>query len=174
MCEVPVYWAGEERLFRLLVGDLMDLETACNDRGFGSIYTRLASHQYSVREVYHVLRLGLIGGGMDPLSAKKLVDSRFSDFGMQRNVEVAMEVLISVQEGVQRNDLAKAGDPEAPIEGGPLMAALVQAGVDPTVLRRMRHADLVNMLNNMGGKSVQPPDEDAFRHMVANSQAITR
>lgn len=63
----------EERLFRLGMDQLFALEEKCGSP-FAELHDRLMERRWSVREVSEVLRLGLIGGGLEPRAAKELVE----------------------------------------------------------------------------------------------------
>jgi hypothetical protein len=63
---------GEEYNFRLAWGQLIKLQEARNAGPF-VIYMRLHDQTWMVEDIREVIRLGLIGGGMDPVKAKKLI-----------------------------------------------------------------------------------------------------
>jgi hypothetical protein len=75
-------WGDGEHRFRLRIGELRELE-AKRDSSHGEIWIRLASMKGRVDDIYEVLRLGLIGGGMGPvmalgLTAKYVVPTMFT------------------------------------------------------------------------------------------------
>lgn len=63
---------GEDYNFRLAWGQLIKLQEARNAGPF-VIYTRLFDQTWMVEDIREVIRYGLIGGGMDPARAKKLI-----------------------------------------------------------------------------------------------------
>lgn len=63
---------GEEYNFRLAWGQLIKLQESRSAGPF-VIYMRLHDQTWLVEDIREVIRLGLIGGGMDPARAKKLV-----------------------------------------------------------------------------------------------------
>lgn len=74
---ITLTWADGDYLFRLRYGELMQLQEAC-DAGPIWILSRLQmpsaeNRGWRVQDVAHILRLGLIGGGMEPLKALRLV-----------------------------------------------------------------------------------------------------
>jgi hypothetical protein len=74
---ITLTWADGDYVFRLGYGELMQLQEAC-DAGPMWILSRLQmptaeNRGWRVQDVAHVLRLGLIGGGLDPIKALRLV-----------------------------------------------------------------------------------------------------
>lgn len=167
MAEIIREWAGAERPFNLSFGGLMDLEEACGKTGFGEIYLRIGRHCYFARDIYHTIRLGLIGGGMTAVEAKRLMDDRFDAVPMAVRAEIALDVLLAVMEGIKPDDTKPAGDPATPYDVGALMASFAKLGVAPHTLRDMSYQDFVHMCRAFGGDSVQPPSEDEFEEMLA-------
>ncbi len=66
-------FAGEERLFRLELGHLEQVEAATG-RGIFAVFDRAFSGTWTLGEVRAVLTHGLIGGGETPKAAAELVD----------------------------------------------------------------------------------------------------
>jgi len=62
-----------EHDFRLTLGGLRELQEKC-DAGPLQIMTRLNSGEYRIDDVLQTLRIGLIGGGMEPAKAWALVE----------------------------------------------------------------------------------------------------
>lgn len=73
--EVTLEWADSEYLFALKAKQIEELEKLC-DEGIGricvSVFNKVDFRLIHIRET---IRLGLIGGGMDAVSAKRLVDT---------------------------------------------------------------------------------------------------
>lgn len=65
-------WAGGENDFLLHIKELRALQTA-TDCGPGLLFKRLGDGDWLVDDLLHVLRLGLIGGGMPEGEASKLI-----------------------------------------------------------------------------------------------------
>lgn len=166
MAELMIEWAGAERRFALSYGGILDLEEACGKVGIGEIYLRLAQHRYFAKDVYHTIRLALMGGGMVSTEAKRLVDDRFGTTPLAQMVNVALEILLSVMEGIQPDETQKPGDPSKPYDAGAIFAAFAKMGVSPQSIREMAYADFVNMCRAFGGDRVQPPTEDEFEDML--------
>lgn len=71
--EITLEWGDGEYLFALKMKQLEELERVC-DAPIGVISNRLFTGQYKISDVVHTIRLGLIGGGMEPVQAKRLVE----------------------------------------------------------------------------------------------------
>lgn len=107
----PLDWADDTYEFALNWGELSALQDACGAGPF-VILSRLAASQWRLEDVSTTIRLGLIGGGVDPQKALKLVktyvESRPQDLVL--NASFARGIL----------ETAIMGAPEeAPGEQGP-------------------------------------------------------
>lgn len=69
---IALDWADGTYQFRLAWGQIAELQEKCNAGPF-EILRRLSSGTWRIEEISNVLRLGLIGGGMEPIPALKLV-----------------------------------------------------------------------------------------------------
>ncbi len=85
-------WGGDERVFRLGIGELLALEDACDVAVF-EIYMRICGQRWGVRDVRETLRLGLIGGGMEAKRAKRLVDENAGSGKLGEASRLAVVVL---------------------------------------------------------------------------------
>lgn len=78
----PLDWADGTYQFALRWGELSELQDACGAGPF-VVLARLAASQWRIEDVSTTIRLGLIGGGVEPAKALKLVqtyvESRPSD-----------------------------------------------------------------------------------------------
>lgn len=63
-----------EYLFSLKGKEIEELENVCGKVGFGAIFQRINLGVWFWGDLYHTIRLGLIGGGMGAVEAKRLVD----------------------------------------------------------------------------------------------------
>jgi hypothetical protein len=70
--EVTLDWGDGSYLFRLTVNGLLELEEKCKS-AFTEVFQRLMTGTYSISDVRETIRLGLIGGGMEPAKALTLV-----------------------------------------------------------------------------------------------------
>ncbi|MGF7053988.1 hypothetical protein GGC47_003176 [Bosea sp. OAE752] len=67
-CRIDLEWADGTYPFCLPLAQLEELQALC-EAGPLVIAQRLEHGQWTSKEVYHTLRLGLIGGGMSPVAA---------------------------------------------------------------------------------------------------------
>lgn len=73
--EVTLEWADSEYLFALKAKQIEELEHILNE-GIGRICARVMSGvDFSYKHLRETIRLGLIGGGLDAVSAKRLVEA---------------------------------------------------------------------------------------------------
>jgi len=68
LCRIDMEWADGTYPFCLPLAQLEELQSLC-DAGPMVIARRLELGDWTHRDVYHTLRLGLIGGGMPPAEA---------------------------------------------------------------------------------------------------------
>lgn len=73
--EVTLEWADGEFLFALKGAQIEEMQRVCGDVGFGVIYQRALLGAWFLGDIKHTIRLGLIGGGMDPIEARRKVDA---------------------------------------------------------------------------------------------------
>jgi hypothetical protein len=85
-------WAGGEHPFLLRIGELRAIDDAC-DGGAYAAWERLVSRRPRFDDVYEVVRLGLIGGGMDTKDAGKLVAKVEAQSGIGEMLSLATLIL---------------------------------------------------------------------------------
>lgn len=109
-------WGDGEYRFRLAIGQLRELESSRNS-GALEILQRFAFGTYRVDDVSEILRLGLIGGGLDPLTAKSKVTRFFVAGHFSDNVPVASEILKTAIIGDESDPVGKeqAEEPSRPV-----------------------------------------------------------
>lgn len=95
-----------------------ELEAKC-DAGIQRIMQRLLSGDARVDDYRETIRLGLIGGGMAPVTATKLVVDYVDGRPRIESISVAVAVLMTLCTGRNADDAedgddADAGKPEAP------------------------------------------------------------
>lgn len=88
------FGATEAQEFFLGFGELQELQELC-DAGPQTILRRLVSGDWFVNDVSETIRLGLIGAGVAPLEALKIVKRyvKDADRGQMENVMIAIAVL---------------------------------------------------------------------------------
>jgi hypothetical protein len=101
-------WGDGPHTFRLALGQLRELQDKCG-AGPIEVLDRLRERRWRVEDVREPIRLGLVGGGMDPLAALVLVD-RYVDQrpSLAENVRHAQGILIAALIGVPDDPVGKA------------------------------------------------------------------
>lgn len=103
-------WADGDHTFRLAWGELEMLQEAC-DAGPYVVLSRLYGEDWKLGDIYHTLRLGLIGGGMKPAEALKLTATYIKRRPPVENIMFAQAVLSAGCHGAPEERL---GEPDAP------------------------------------------------------------
>lgn len=158
MAEIVSYWAGKERLFRLNVGLVLDLQEALGRQPVGTTYMRLATGQFAVQDIVETLRQGLIGGGESVVDAKRLIDTHFDSIGYAESAGIAGDLLAALMDGVEPGG-EKGDKPDEPIRFSELAQICRVFNMSPGDLRAMRYADLVNMLRGYNASQPDRPIE---------------
>lgn len=107
--KVEVLFGGDVRLFRLGIDELLAVEDACKS-AVADIRSRLALKRWWISDVREPLRLGLLGGGMEPEKVRKLIDEHVAPGRIERH---AMTALIVVNAALLGEDLEDEADPKA-------------------------------------------------------------
>ena len=92
--ELNLFFADGEHTFRLPIGGLRELQDKCG-AGPQAIFNRLASGNWLIDDVIETLRIGLIGGGMSPVDAAKLVERYVVDGTLQADSQVATQIVLT-------------------------------------------------------------------------------
>jgi hypothetical protein len=123
-------WADGTYLFALKWAQIIELQEQL-DAGPYFVLSRLSDGTWRAGDISHVIRLGLIGGGMEPVAALKKVRAYVEDRPPLENIIVAQAVLSA---GV-------IGAPDEPEE--PAMPEKQNAGErTETTLSRAAKSDL--------------------------------
>ena len=120
---VKIVWAGGEHDFRFAIGELRALEQRC-DCGCAVILARLFEGKFKVDDIYEVLRLGLMGGGLTERQAVRLIESSYPHANLFELAVSAATVLtrfISWPTGVQDDtpEEVKSGEEPATTNSNP-------------------------------------------------------
>lgn len=107
--EVVLDWADGTYMFRLPVNQLIELEEKCS-APFTVVYSRLTEGRYSITDVRETIRLALIGGGLEPTEAVKLVRRYVDERPKASNLPFARAALAATLFGFEVEPL---GNPEA-------------------------------------------------------------
>jgi hypothetical protein len=107
---IELTWADDDYTFRLGWSELEALQEAC-DAGPWVILERLHNKQCRSGEIADVIRQGLIGGGLKPPEATKLVQryvkERVSD--LAENLLFAIAILQTALQGAPEEPLGEPG-----------------------------------------------------------------
>jgi len=103
---IDIVWGDGEHVFRLAIGQLRELQEKCN-AGPAEIYRRLSLGTWRLEDIRETLRLGLIGGGMKPPEATKLVGRYVDERPLMESIQPAQLVLMAVLTGAPDEPLGK-------------------------------------------------------------------
>jgi hypothetical protein len=103
---VDLDWADGTFSFRLAWWQLVELQekTGC---GPYVVFGRLNTGQWRMEDITHVIRLGLIGGGMDPASALQKVRTYVEDRPPLENVLMAQAILSAGLHGAPEENVGE-------------------------------------------------------------------
>lgn len=101
-------WAGDERSFRLGIGELLALEEK-RDLGCAEILNRIGLGQWRIADVKEPIRLGLMGGGVDARRARELVDENVVPGKLLEAAVLARAILLAALVGDSREQAGKDG-----------------------------------------------------------------
>lgn len=164
----PVFehFAGAERSFCLGVGEFIDIEEA-SGHAIGVVYQRFATTTYSIKDVLAVLTEGLIGGGMKPQDANRLVKGQLCAKPLIQSGALAGGILMYFMTGVDPDENSEPGDPTKRLDKGRIFHSFLQIGMSPEQVRAMRWSDFVELIRASGGEKVQAPTEEEFEAMLS-------
>lgn len=109
---IDLDWADGAHVFRLAWAQLGELQDKC-DAGPYMILKRLEDGSWRIEDVSNVIRLGLIGGGMPPAEALKLVRRYVEARPPMENVIPAHVIMTAALLGAP-DDAPGEGDAESP------------------------------------------------------------
>ena len=170
MADVSLEWAGKDRLFRLDFGGVLDLEEACGKEAIGAIFLRISSGKFYASDIWHTIRLALIGGGENKIEAKRLMEKHFDRTPYTENASIAGEILIALMTGIEETDAGGDGADPEPIRFSEVSQICRTFNMSPHDLRALTYADFVNMVkgfNASQGPRLDPPTEEEFEEILA-------
>jgi hypothetical protein len=88
--------------FRLTAPMITELERLTS-RGIGAVYRRMLGLECSHQEIVEVVRLGLIGGGLDPERAAALCAAYAAPAPIARTYQLAVDVLDAAWNGTAKD-----------------------------------------------------------------------
>lgn len=148
--EITLQWGDEERTFRLAIGDWRKVQEKC-DAGPAEILARLAPvfaarqaglsfdqivaagylGRWRVDDVREPLYRGLIGGGMEPTLAGKLIRELVDERPLLEPLVVAYEVVLASIVGAEDEPLGEAGGEAATAAVSPEASSLSPTTTEP-------------------------------------------
>ena len=143
MNPIVLDWPGGNHAFQLRLGELHQLQEK-TDAGPEFLLRKLQAGQWSASELREILRLGLVGGGLDHASAVKAVDRALGNVPLMEFKVAALAVLIAALYGPPDDEVGK----NSPVEPTPAESektddggsATLSATARPVVGRRKRSA----------------------------------
>lgn len=108
---IDLDWADGTYAFRLAWAQLAELQEK-TDAGPYVVLGRLHSHQWRIEDISNVIRLGLIGGGMEPAAALKKVRTYVEARPPLENHPFALAILSAGLLGAPEEPV---GEPQAPV-----------------------------------------------------------
>lgn len=90
--KIELDWADGLKVFRLGWGEIIQLQEAC-DAGPYVVLQRLITGGWKVQDISSVIRLGLVGGGLEPAKALKLVRDYVESRPPMENTMLASAIL---------------------------------------------------------------------------------
>ena len=110
---VMLIWAGEERKFRLAIGQLRELQESINKNrgahpiGPWSLFQQVGRGDAWPDELREIIRLGLLGGGMKSELVPGLIKRYVDERPLLESVPIAQAILGSALVGVPDDPVGK-------------------------------------------------------------------
>lgn len=112
---ITLQWGDGEYPFAINIGQARELE-ALQKIGIGAIYQRMVAGLWHIDDAYHVIRLGLIGGGMVPTEALRLCQVYVLDRPFAEAQQFAIAVLLACLYGAdEKKALVSESEAAAPL-----------------------------------------------------------
>ena len=108
---VTLTWADGEYTFRLAWGAWAEIQEKC-DCGPAELLDRILVKRWRANDLFEVIRLGLIGGGMSATDALIKARRYVQDRPLLESVPVAIQIVTAALLGPQ-DDAVQAGEPSA-------------------------------------------------------------
>jgi hypothetical protein len=110
--EIELQWGDGEHKFNIAkLKCILELEEKCGV-GVAEIYQRISTGKWKFNDIRETLRLGLIGAGMMPDKALRLINRYCDDRPWTESLLTAQAVLIAAMVGVPGDEFAKKAEAE--------------------------------------------------------------
>jgi hypothetical protein len=106
--ETSLDWADGTYSFRLSLAGAIELEDKC-DAPIAVIHARLIGGAYKVSDVRETIRIGLIGGGLDPAKALNLVRTYVDERPLSESWVIARLVMGGLLYGFEAHPINPPG-----------------------------------------------------------------
>jgi hypothetical protein len=106
---ITLDWADGTYTFRLAWGQLGELQDKC-DAGPFVILRRLQEGTWRIQDIGETIRLALIGGGLEPAKALKLVRLYVQDRPPAENLLYAQAIMAAAVLGAPEEDASKKNE----------------------------------------------------------------
>ena len=120
--KIELTWADGDYTFRLGWGELEALQEAC-EAGPWTILERLFTKQCLIGDISNVIRQGLIGGGLEPTAATKLVRTYVEKRPPAENLLFATVILQAAIQGAAEEPVGEqpaASQTESSLTASPM------------------------------------------------------
>lgn len=114
MGPIIIDWPGGNHAFQLRLGELHQLQEK-TDSGPEFLLRKLQAGQWAASDLREILRLGLVGGGLDHASAVKAVDCALNNVPLMDFKVPALAVLVAALYGPPDDEVGK----NSPVEPTP-------------------------------------------------------
>lgn len=118
---ITLGWADGEYRFRLAWAQLQAVQEAC-DAGPGHVLERLQGNRWRIEDIEQVLFQGLLGGGLDAATVRRLVKTYVHDQPLTENILTAQAVLAAALVGPPDDEVDMPGKPQ-PADQHPSVAS---------------------------------------------------
>jgi len=139
--ETTLDWADGTYCFRLTLAGAIELESKC-DAPIAIIHHRLVTGQYKVADLRETIRMGLIGGGLEPTQALKLVRTYVDERPLSESWVIASVIMGGLFSGFEEHPISDPPEAASPKAANP------SASTPPPSTRPSPFSDLEGWLVN--------------------------
>lgn len=113
---IPILWGDGEHRWRLRIRDLREIESTL-DLGIYQLHERIARQQWRVRDLETIVRLALIGGGMEAPAATRMIAAEMDRWPLLETAAACQAVVLLALTGPQRQHTGQDQDDEGATAG---------------------------------------------------------
>jgi hypothetical protein len=97
------FFGDHNHVFALGRLQVAELERLCGS-GIGAICNRVFRMQFSQAEVFNTIRLGLVGGGLSPEIAERLIETYAAPYPLEATYPLAVGTLEALWFGAKKGE----------------------------------------------------------------------